>query len=65
MVLESLTNPFRAQNKPWQLFILGGVYATTGLFLGNWIFREYASLIMVFLTVMACIPLLYNTFKEE
>ena len=65
MVLESLTNPFKARNKPWQLLILGMFYASAGLFLGNWIFREYASLIMVFLTVMACIPLLYNTFKEE
>ena len=65
MVLESLTNPFRATHHPLHLFLLGAVYASTGLFLGNWIFREYASLIMVFLTVMACIPLLYNTFKEE
>ncbi len=65
MVLESLTNPFRATHHPLQLFILGAFYASAGLFLGNWIFREYASLIMVFLTVMACIPLLYNTFRTE
>ena len=65
MVLESLTNPFKARDKPWQLFIIGMVYASAGLFLGNWIFKEYASLIMVFLTVMACIPLLYNTFCSE
>ena len=65
MVLESLTNPFKARDKPLHLFLIGAVYASAGLFLGNWIFREYASLIMVFLTVMACIPLLYNTFKAE
>ncbi len=65
MVLESLTNPFKATHHPLQLFMLGAVYASAGLFLGNWIFREYASLIMVFLTVMACIPLLYNTFRSE
>ncbi|MBW2965855.1 stage II sporulation protein M [Candidatus Woesearchaeota archaeon] len=65
MVLESLTNPFKAQDKPLYLFLIGALYATAGLFLGNWIFREYASLIMVFLTVMACIPLLYNTFHAE
>jgi len=29
------------------------------------IFREQASLIMVFLTVMACIPIVYNTMKFE
>jgi uncharacterized membrane protein SpoIIM required for sporulation len=65
MVLESLTNPFRATHHPLHLFILGAFYASAGLFLGNWIFREYASLIMVFLTVMACTPLLYNTFRTE
>jgi len=65
MVLESLTNPFKAAHHPLHIFTLGAVYSSAGLFLGNWIFREYASLIMVFLTVMACIPLLYNTFKEE
>ena len=65
MVLESLTNPFKAAHHPLHIFILGAVYASAGLFLGNWIFREYASLIMVFLTAMACIPLLYNTFKAE
>jgi len=65
MVLESLITPFKAKKRPWELFILGFVYATAGLFLGNWIFKEYASLIMVFLTVMACLPLLYGTLKEE
>ena len=65
MVLESLLNPFKAKTKPWELFLVGLLYASLGLILGNWIFQEHASLIMVFLTVMACIPLLYNTLKEE
>lgn len=65
MVLESLSNPFNAKSHPMRLFLLGFLYATAGLFLGNWIFREHASLIMVFLTVMACLPLLYTTLKEE
>jgi len=65
MVLESLTNPFKAEKKPWNLYFIGFFYASAGLFLGNWIFKEYASLIMVFLTTMACIPLLYKTMKFE
>lgn len=65
MVLEELISPFKAKNKPWRLFFLGFLYATAGLFLGNWIFAEHAGLTMVFLTVLACLPLLYNTFKEE
>jgi uncharacterized membrane protein SpoIIM required for sporulation len=65
MVLESLTNPFKAVKKPWEMFFLGIAYSSVGMFLGNWIFNEQASLIMVFLTVAACIPLVYNTMKAE
>ena len=65
MVLESLINPLKAKQNPWRLFILGFIYASAGLFLGNWIFKEHASLVMVFLTVMAALPLLYSTMKQE
>ncbi|MBU0471309.1 MAG: stage II sporulation protein M [Nanoarchaeota archaeon] len=65
MVLESLTNPFKAENNPGKLIVLGFIYASVATFLSLWIFRSYSSLIMVFLTVMACIPLLYNTIKME
>ena len=65
MVLESITNPFKAEQRPWNLFFLGALYSTIALFLGNWIFKEYSSLMMVFLTTMACIPLLYKTMKYE
>ena len=65
MVLESLTTPLKAKKKPGNMFFLGFFYASAALFLGNWIFKEYASLIMVFLTTMACIPLLYKTMTFE
>lgn len=65
MVLESIMNPFKAEKKPWEMFFVGFLYATIGVFLSLWIFRQHASLIMVFLTVMACIPIIYNTIKIE
>ncbi|MBW2996133.1 stage II sporulation protein M [Candidatus Woesearchaeota archaeon] len=65
MVLESIINPLRAEKKPWSMFFIGAAYSSIALFLGNWIFNEYASLIMVFLTTMACIPLLYKTMRTE
>ena len=65
MVLESIINPLKAEKRPWQLFLIGLVYATVALFLSNWIFKEHASLVMVFLITGACIPLLYNTIKIE
>ncbi|MFH1589163.1 MAG: stage II sporulation protein M [archaeon] len=65
MVLESLTTPFKAENRPSRLIFLGFMYCSVAIFLSLWIFRSYSSLIMVFLTVMACVPLLYNTIKME
>lgn len=65
MVLESLINPFKAKKKPWELYFLGILYSTVALFLSNWVFKEQAGMLMVFLTVIACIPLLYNTIKLE
>lgn len=65
MVLEAITNPFRAEARPWPLFFLGFVYATVAVFLSLWIFADYASLVMVFLAVLAAIPLFYNTMQVE
>lgn len=65
MVLESIINPLIAERKPWQLLFIGFMYSTIGLFLSLWIFEEHASLVMVFLTVFACVPLLYATMKFE
>jgi stage II sporulation protein M len=65
MVLESLINPFTAEKRPWEMFFVGFLYNTIALFLSWWIFPHYASLIMVFLTVISCIPLVYSTIKKE
>jgi len=65
MVLESVLNPFTAAKRPWELLIAGIFYGSAALFLSIWIFEEYASLVMVFLTVMACMPLFYKTLRSE
>ena len=65
MVLESLINPWMAEKKPYELLVFGLVYTTIAIFASMWVFREYSSMLMVFLTVMAVIPLLYKTFKLE
>ena len=65
MVLESLLNPLKAEKKPWEMFFLGFVYSSIAIILSLWIFKDQASLIMVFLTVMACVPIVYNTMKLE
>ena len=65
MVLESITNILKAEKKPFELFYIGFIYATIGVFLSLWIFKEYSSMIMVFLTVLATIPLIYSALKFE
>lgn len=65
MVLESLLNPLRAERQPWVLILLGFLYGSLGLFLSLWIFEEQASIVMVFLTVMAALPLMYKTLRLE
>jgi uncharacterized membrane protein SpoIIM required for sporulation len=65
MVFEALTTPMAAEQRPWQMLLLGMLYSSLGVMLGLWVFRDYASLIMVFITVMGCMPILYNTIKFE
>ena len=65
MVLESLMFPSKAEHRPWELFFLGFLYASLGIILSLWIFKSESSMVMVLLTVVACIPLVYMTFRRE
>jgi len=65
MVLESIIGPKKAEKKPFDLFFVGFLYASVAMFLSLWIFRDQTSLVMVFLTVMAALPLVYETMKYE
>ncbi|MEK6903979.1 MAG: stage II sporulation protein M [Nanoarchaeota archaeon] len=65
MVLELLIGPKKAEKKPWDMFFIGMLYSSVAMFLSVWIFREQASIIMVLLTVIACLPLVHRTFLRE
>ena len=65
MVVESLLFPLKAEKKPWEMFFLGFLYASIGIFISLWIFRSEASLVMVFMITMAALPIFYNTMKLE
>lgn len=65
MVLEAIINPLRAEKRPWEMFFIGAVYASIAVFLSNWIFKEHASMLIVFFTTMACIPFVYSQLKKE
>jgi len=65
MVLESLMNPLSAEKKPAKMLLYGFLFAAVGSLLALWIFRDQASMVMVFLTVIASVPIMYNTIKYE
>jgi len=65
MVLESLITPKNAERKNKEVFLYGILTASVAIILSLWIFKEQSSLVMVFLTVIACVPLMYMTIKYE
>ncbi len=65
MVLETLINPFKAEREPWEMFFVGLLYSSVAVLLSLWVFRPHASLVMVFLTVISCVPLMYGAIKLE
>lgn len=65
MVLELLVNPKKIQGKSWELIFLGIVYALVSVFLALWIFRDYASIVMIALTIVVSIPLVRSIISVE
>jgi uncharacterized membrane protein SpoIIM required for sporulation len=65
MVLESILNPFRAEQHPRRLFALGVLYVSIAIFLSLWIFRTYSSMVFVFLATIVSLPLIFNTMTYE
>jgi uncharacterized membrane protein SpoIIM required for sporulation len=65
MVLESLLKPITAIKKPWELFFYGILVSSVGLFLGYWVFKDKADLVMIFLTTFACLPLMFHAIRHE
>lgn len=65
MVLEALINPKRVIGKPWEMISIGFVYSLVAAFLALWIFKNYVSIVMITLTVIAAIPFMHNVIKAE
>ncbi len=65
MVFEDLTGPISAKRHPGKLFFLGIFFAIAASAFSVWIFKQEASLVMVFLVVLMVMPLMYSTLKEE
>ena len=64
MVLESLLKDSQ-KIKNSKIFLFGFVFSSISVLLSLWIFRDFASLTIVFLTVFACLPFIYSTIKTQ
>lgn len=47
------------------MFPIGILFSSVAILLSLWIFEKHTSLVMVFLTVLAVVPLMYHTIKWE
>lgn len=64
-LLHILFRAKRAERHPVEMLIVGFFYASISILLSLWIFPEYASLVMVFLTVMSCLYVVQNALILE
>ncbi|MBN2458325.1 stage II sporulation protein M [Candidatus Woesearchaeota archaeon] len=65
MVIESFITPMKAEKRPWQMMLLGVFYSSVAIMFSYIISPNNSSMLMVFFTVMACMPIIYNTIKYE
>lgn len=70
-MLETLINPKKAERKPWQMILIGALYAAVSLaivnflFLKNYVFEKHISLLIVCFTVIFSIPFFFYMIKLE
>jgi uncharacterized membrane protein SpoIIM required for sporulation len=65
MVLESIVRPAKMEKHPSEMFLVGLMYSSLGLFLAYYIFPDNASLAAVFITTIPLIVVMINTVKYE
>ncbi len=64
-MLESLMNPFKAKRKPWEMFFIAILYYSVACILSLWVFKDYATIVTLLLTIVAVIPIIYNAIQLE
>lgn len=70
-MLEMLINPKRAERKPWEMFLIGVLYATISVLLVKILFSpdavlgKYSGIFLVMFCVIFSMPFVYYTIKLE
>ncbi|MBD3263244.1 hypothetical protein GF374_02605, partial [Candidatus Woesearchaeota archaeon] len=65
MVLENIIPVKLAEQKPWNMFPIAFLFSTIAIFLALWIFPSHAAIVAVFLTTLACMPLMLTVIGFE
>jgi len=65
MVLESFQKIFLLKHKVRELFFISFLHTTLAMFLGLWMFPQFAGIIMIFFTVIPSIPFMLSTIRGE
>jgi len=65
MVLESLIPSRTAEQQPIEMLPITFLFCTIAIFIALWVFPNYASLTLVFFTVMALLPLMIHIIQLE
>jgi len=60
-----LFNPKKAERHPLEMMLIGFFYSSVSILLSMWIFPEYSSLLMVFLTLLSCLYVVQGAIKLE
>ena len=64
-MLKLLFSAKRAERHPLEMMLIAIVYSSIALWLSYFIFPQYATIVMVFFTVLSCIYVLQGAFKRE
>ena len=70
-MLEILTNPKKAEKRPWEMFFIGLFYSILSLVLVEWVFSgdpvlsKYSGILVVTFCVMFSLPFIHNAIKNE
>lgn len=64
-MFKILLDPKRAIKHPWGIFAIAIVYSSISILFSIWVFTDYASIAMIFLTVFSCLYLVQRSIKLE
>ncbi|MCS7134492.1 MAG: stage II sporulation protein M [Candidatus Pacearchaeota archaeon] len=70
-MLETIISPKKAERKPWEMFLIGFIYATLAIFISNFLFlknhalEQYTGIFILLLTVIFSLPLMYHLIRYE